>query len=60
MNKQKKASIISMIIGVVGIAFGLYGAFTQAEFQNYFMSLFLGATLFGTGYIQYTDEKEIF
>ena len=60
MNKQKKVSLIAMVIGLIGTGFGLYAIFTNGNFDDYFMPLFLGVTLFGTGYIQYTDEKEIF
>lgn len=42
---------IAMVIGLISIAFGAYGAFTEMEFKNYGASLFIGLVLFGTGYI---------
>ena len=46
-----------MVIGIVSIAFGLYGIFKGKTFEDYFFSLFIGITLFGIGYINAKEWK---
>lgn len=47
-----------MIIGLVGIAFGLYGAIKGDAFQDYFFSLFIGASLFGVAFLNHSAWKK--
>ena len=51
MRKIKRTNQIVMIIGAISIAAGIYFAVTGQAFNDYFMPLFLGITLFGTAYL---------
>jgi hypothetical protein len=52
---MKKANRIAMIIGVIGIVNGLIQVYQGQKFQDYFFSLFIGITLFGTAYFNYKE-----
>ena len=58
MKNLQTVNVIAMIIGLVGIGFGIYGLIAGSEFQNYFSNLFIGITLFGTAYINQQSKKE--
>jgi uncharacterized membrane protein HdeD (DUF308 family) len=53
---MKNVNMIAMIIGVIGIINGLIQIFQEQNFQDYFFSLFIGITLFGTAYF---NSKEL-
>ncbi|KYG71532.1 hypothetical protein [Roseivirga echinicomitans] len=58
MKTIQKTNLIAMIIGLVGVVFGVYSLATEGAFEDYSLSLFAGVVLFGTAYINNLEWKK--
>ena len=58
MKNIQNINILVMIIGAFSIIAGIYVATTGGEFQDYFFSIFIGFTLFGSGYFNNKAWKD--
>lgn len=58
MKNLKSANIVAMIIGLLGIAFGIYSLIVGKPFSEYYLSIFIGVTLFGLAYFNNKALKE--
>ncbi len=52
MKKLNSLHFVSMAIGVISIAVGLYSALKGADYSDYWLSLTMGIVLLGTAYIE--------
>jgi hypothetical protein len=50
MKDLKSANIVAMMIGLLGIAFGIYSIIQGKSFGENFFSIFVGITLFGVAW----------
>jgi len=58
---NNNVNIVAIVIGLLGVGFGLYQIIFGELFETYFMSLFLGVTLAGIIYsnnINTTNEAK--
>lgn len=55
MKKIKQVNIMIMVIGSLSIISGVYLAFKGQPFQEYYFSILIGVSLFGTAY--YNNQK---
>jgi hypothetical protein len=58
MTKIQKANTAAMVIGLIGIAFGLYQAITGSPLKAYLFNLFIGICLFGTALLNNKGWKK--
>lgn len=56
MKNVKSLNLLVMIIGIATVGVGLYQLIIGDEFRHYFLSLFLGITLLGTGYMNHKEK----
>jgi len=47
-----------MVIAVLSIAFGIYGAVTGKSFQDYLFSIIIGLSLFIVAYMNLNEMKK--
>ncbi len=52
MKKLNSLHFVSMAIGVISIAVGLYSALKGDDYSDYWLSLTMGIVLLGTAYIE--------
>ena len=57
MKSFKSAHKIAIVIGVVGVLVGIYGAVSGQKFSQYFITIVIGASLAGTGLINWKNQK---
>lgn len=50
-TRMKNANKVAIIIGLIGIAFGIVSAISSSPFEEYGMTIFLGISLAGVGWI---------
>ena len=55
MKKIKQVNTMIMVIGTLSIISGVYLAFNGQAFQEYYFSILIGISLFGTAY--YNNQK---
>ncbi|MFT5183493.1 MAG: hypothetical protein ACI84C_000619 [Flavobacteriales bacterium] len=58
MKKINSRHFISLAIGVISIAVGLYSFFQGKEFVDYWLSLTMGVILVGTAYVESRKLKK--
>lgn len=57
MKNFKSVNIIAIVIGLLGIGAGIYGAISEQEFSQYFITLVIGVSLAGVGFINWKNSN---
>lgn len=58
MKNIKSANVVAMIIGLVGVAFGIYSLAQGQTLKESGYTLFIGITLFGAAFLNYKQLKK--
>lgn len=58
MKNIKSANVVAMIIGLIGIVFGIYSLAQGQTLEESGYTLFIGITLFGAAFINHRQLKK--